>query len=383
MKTTNPLSSRGNALTVAGCLLLVAAAAGLDYVTGAAVLVSLFFLLPISVSTWRAGRGAGIAVALASAGAFVGASYLTGRYAHWAALAWNGLMEAGFFILAALALGRLRAGFEQEQRLRQALEKAHHRLDEEMMVVGEIQRALLPQEIPPLEGFRLAIWCEQCERAGGDYYDFFPLPDGRMAILLADVSGHGAPAAVVMAMLRALSHVDSGLFADPSRAFQLLNREMRRQGLTQFVTACVLVVDPAGRSYVLGLAGHPSPLRTGTSPGSVAEMSDGPCGPPLGVLAQAEFRVIEGRLAPGDLVLLYTDGVVEARGPDGALFGDGPVKEELTRGGPAAAVKARLLERLRRHRAGVPLSDDVTFVVVESLPAPTERAAPAADAAVE
>src|SRR5207244_5583976 len=108
------------------------------------------------------------------------------------------------------------------------LAKALSDLDGELQVVGEIQRSLLPRELPKIEGIELAAHYLTSARAGGDYYDFFPLADGAWGLFIADVSGHGTPAAVLMAITHAIAHAQPGKHTPPGALLQYLNNQLAR-----------------------------------------------------------------------------------------------------------------------------------------------------------
>lgn len=199
--------------------------------------------------------------------------------------------------------------------LRNQLASALATLDRELQTVGDIQRALLPATLPPIPGFELAAHYQTSARAGGDYYDFFPLPDGRWGIFIADVSGHGTPAAVMMAITHALAHAEPGTHAPPGALLRHLNDRLTRsytKGSGTFVTAFYAVLDPRTRTLEYATAGHNPPrlLRGGEVRGLA-----GGSGLPLGIVEPQEYGRAGVRLERGDLVLLYTDGITEAMAP--------------------------------------------------------------------
>src|SRR5262249_28948350 len=112
--------------------------------------------------------------------------------------------------------------------LRNELAAVLARLDRELQVVGEIQRSLLPAKLPNIPGFEVATYYRTSARAGGDYYDFFPLPGGRWGLFIADVSGHGTPAAVLMAITHAIAHAQPGTHTPPPELLRYLNDHLAR-----------------------------------------------------------------------------------------------------------------------------------------------------------
>ncbi len=209
--------------------------------------------------------------------------------------------------------------------LRNQLSDALSSLDRELQAVGAIQRSLLPHTLPDIPGVRIATYYQTSARAGGDYYDFFPLADGTWGIFIADVAGHGTPAAVLMAITHALAHSQPHSHTPPEVLLAKLNNQLTRsytQGGT-FVTAFYGVLDPIARTLTYASAGHNPPRLLNPD---VVRALDQAGGLPLGILGDQRYEQSTVRIASGDLLLLYTDGVTEAYAPlqpDGSrdLFG--------------------------------------------------------------
>lgn len=198
--------------------------------------------------------------------------------------------------------------------LRNRLQTALTELDRELKVVGEIQRSLLPQELPNLAGFEMAANYETSQRAGGDYYDFFPLEDDGCGVIIADVSGHGTPAAVLMAVTHAIAHTRPGYPKPPGEMLAHLNTHLVRSYTTSgaFVTAFYATFYPSTHQFVYSTAGHNPPrlLR-----GDRVISLDKQGGLPLGIFPNEKYSEAEITLEPGDMLLLYTDGITEAMAP--------------------------------------------------------------------
>ena len=201
--------------------------------------------------------------------------------------------------------------------LRNQLAAALAALDQELQVVGAIQRSLLPGRLPAIAGFELSANYETSARAGGDYYDFFPLAGGRWGLFIADVSGHGTPAAVLMAITHAIAHAQPGTHAPPAALLRYLNDQLTsaytREGT--FVTAFYAIIDPSTRTLTYSRAGHNPPRLV--RQGQVLSL-DHVGGLPLGVLPQQTYEESTVALNSHDLLLLYTDGITEAAAPDGS-----------------------------------------------------------------
>jgi sigma-B regulation protein RsbU (phosphoserine phosphatase) len=217
--------------------------------------------------------------------------------------------------------------------LRNELAGALAKLDNELKVVGNIQRSLLPSTLPQIPGCELAAHYLTSARAGGDYYDFFPLANGEWGIFIADVSGHGTPAAVLMAITHAIAHAQPGTHTPPMDLLMHLNSHLVRsytRGGT-FVTAFYAVFNPAARTLTYSAAGH-NPPRLQRDDNIIALDQTG--GLPLGILNDQTYGQATVQLEPGDLLLLYTDGITEAMGPidesgSRELFGTGRLDEFL------------------------------------------------------
>ena len=218
-------------------------------------------------------------------------------------------------------------------RLSDELEKANAALDLELDTVSNIQRSLLPERLPDIPGVELAAHYETAQHAGGDYYDFFPIAGGRHGILVADVCGHGASAAVLMAMSHAIAHTCPDCSGDPAAFLGYINERLYAnytRTSKAFVTAFYGVYDPRTRRIEYASAGHPSPrILTGNGK-SIEELRDG-LNLPLGVNGAERYSRHEHVLRSGDAVLFYTDGVTETRHPQSGQFGIGRLDEVLRR----------------------------------------------------
>jgi sigma-B regulation protein RsbU (phosphoserine phosphatase) len=244
-------------------------------------------------------------------------------------------------------------------------------LDRELQVVGQIQRSLLPAKLPKIAGIEMAAHYVTSARAGGDYYDFFPLDGGAWGVFIADVSGHGTPAAVIMAITHALAHARPGAHTPPGALLTYLNDQLARTYTRNgtFVTAFYAVLDPAARTLTYATAGH-NPPRLARA-GRVISL-DERAGLPLGLVASEAYGEANIPLEPRDLLLLYTDGITEAMAPltDGEspheLFGVGRLDELLLDCDTAAP--AECVERIRAAVAAfavnAPPRDDQTLIAM-------------------
>ena len=257
-------------------------------------------------------------------------------------------------------------------------------LEKELEIAREIQESLLPTDLPQGEGVEFATLFEPSAAIGGDYFDILRLDDRRLAVVIADVSGHGLPSGLRMAMLKAalLILVDEG--QEPERILERLDHMVRTQGGQRFfVTATLSLIDLERGLLELTNAGHPPTylLRQG----EVKEIALP--GTPLGRLGRNYGRGT-CELEPGDLVVWLSDGFIEALSPEGDPFGYERLLAALS-GAAASAVEVRhrLLAAVEAHARGVPADDDRTLVVMHyRAPAETTEAdapAGAAGASVE
>lgn len=257
--------------------------------------------------------------------------------------------------------------------LRNQLGSALAQLDRELKVVGEIQRSLLPRELPQMPGFDLAAFYETSARAGGDYYDFFPLHDGAWGIFIADVSGHGTPAAVVMAITHALAHAHPATHQTPVDLLKYLNAQLARSYTRDgtFVTAFYAVIHPAERKIVYARAGHNAPrLVRGERILALDENN----AIPLGIEDDERFAQATTTLEKGDLLLLYTDGITEAAAPvvpprSREMFGVDRLDELLLscQGCTANDCISRIRSALNDFCQSAPKTDDQTLIAMRCL----------------
>lgn len=239
------------------------------------------------------------------------------------------------------------------------------RVRDELELAKDLQRQLLPEAAPAVPGYAFANSYRTANEVGGDYYDFVPLPDGRLVLVVGDASGHGMAAGLVMAIANAALKLGLDLDPEPAAVAELVNRAvLRTGGRRAFMTLFCGVLEPASGRLRFVNAGHPYPLLRRPE-GQVDELGNGSV--PLGLRERTELKVHEVTIEPGALLLLYSDGLPEAVNAAGTAFGFDRVGELLTAGGSAASVHERLMLALKVFLAGEPLADDVSIVVVERL----------------
>ena len=251
--------------------------------------------------------------------------------------------------------------------LQESLEKKE--MEKELEVAGGIQKQLLPSDSPEIEGFELLGSCTPCDSVGGDSYDFIPLDDGRWLIAIADVVGHGVPAAMLMAnlyaTLRSHSQYDSELTSMVARVNDFIHRSTNT---SQFITMFCGILDPASGEFTYTNAGHNPPyfLRAGVDAGeTLVTMTEG--GIPLGMMPSMPYGSGSVTMEKGDILFLFTDGVSEAMNEEGELLGEEAVEDCLKQlaGLPLASVLHEVQVEVRAHAGDTPYEDDVTMVGVQ------------------
>ncbi len=248
------------------------------------------------------------------------------------------------------------------------LQEAYESVDYEMKVVADIQRSLLPRKMPDIPTMSLAAYYQTSHRAGGDYYDFFPLPDGKWGILIADVSGHGTPAAVLMAVTHSLAHSYPGAPTPPGRMLEHVNRHLAARYTADsdtFVTAFYGIYDPQSRTLTYASAGHNPPRLKRCRDGTLDSL-DGATALPLGIFADQTYPERTYRLMPGDRLVLYTDGITEAQNEYGEMFGVARLDKVLENCVvDASDLLESVLEAMKEFTVGHALHDDCTLLVAK------------------
>ncbi|MET1231692.1 MAG: SpoIIE family protein phosphatase [Candidatus Limnocylindrales bacterium] len=245
----------------------------------------------------------------------------------------------------------------------QAIEiQARERLEQEMRVATLIQQQFLPRELPQLDGWQVAAYYGPARAVGGDFYDFIPLPDGRIGVVVGDVTDKGVPAALIMARTQSVLRGEAPRLVEPSavlqRANEILLPEMPER---MFVTCLYGVLDPATGRFSYANAGHLAPyLRTADG---VVELRA--TGMPLGLLADMRYDSREATLAADQSVVLYSDGIIEAHGPDGDMFGFPRLRELMKADLAGSEIIDAILDQLHAFTGGGwEQEDDITIVAL-------------------
>lgn len=235
-------------------------------------------------------------------------------------------------------------------------------LEKDLELAREVQNSFLPKYPPSLAGYEFTAYYSPANHVGGDYYDYIGLPDGRTAILVADVVGHGVAAAMMMAKVSAEAKYCLASESHPATAMSKLNHRITMLGVDRFVTIIMIVLDHERNEATIVNAGHMAPLWR-RADGTVAEPGGDLSGLPIGILEGISFNQTTIELKPGDLLLMYTDGVNEAMDANHQQYSIGRLREKV-------ALEHHNLEDLRNlltgdlqdFTGGGAQADDICFV---------------------
>jgi sigma-B regulation protein RsbU (phosphoserine phosphatase) len=238
------------------------------------------------------------------------------------------------------------------------------KVEADLNAARRVQKSLLPTAPPEVPGYQFFDYYEAANQVGGDFYDYIPLRDGRVAIVLSDVSGKGVAAALVMARLSA--DVRYWLASEPSaaKAVNRINDSFCKSGWEdRFATFVLALLDPRENRVTVVNAGHMPPLVR-HSTGHVEEVAPDSAGFVLGMAEGVEYESADVALAPGEMLVLFTDGISEALNPANELYTLKRLAEQTGRGADGASVLGRaILDDVKRHAGGRAQSDDMCLVV--------------------
>ena len=243
------------------------------------------------------------------------------------------------------------------------------RLDHDLQIARDIQRILLPSQPPPIDGFDIAGINIPARQVSGDYFDYIKVDDDRLGVVIADVSGKGVPASLIMAICRSVLRAEARLGQSPAEVLRKVNRQLYPDiKEDMFISMAYVILDHKNNHVTLSRGGHDAPLLYRTATGEVEVLK--PPGMALGIDNGDVFDRITGDLSVplerDDCLVLYTDGVTEMLNANGDEFGP----ERMVRSVRASASEgaqgfiARLTDDLRDFAGGHPQNDDITLIVV-------------------
>jgi sigma-B regulation protein RsbU (phosphoserine phosphatase) len=267
-----------------------------------------------------------------------------------------------------LTVHQLRASLAEKnaelQAKNGALEETRRQINEELDLARAMQVAILPAQFPQAHGCDGAVRLLAATTMGGDFYDFISLPGGRIGLVMADVSGKGVPAAFFMAVARTNLNALAAISSGPADCLERANHVLLGQNpMDLFVSVFYAVFDPATGELSYANAGHNPPLLRRAS-GALESLSAA-AGLVMGMFP-VKFEERSARLDPGDCLVLYTDGVTEAFNPEGQMYDELRLREQvgLHGGGAAQTLVTKIFESVTAFAAGQPQSDDITLAVM-------------------
>ncbi len=240
------------------------------------------------------------------------------------------------------------------------------RIEQELAVAEETQRALLPQSLPSFDPFRIRAFCRPTRQLGGDFYDFISLANGELAGILADVSGKGIPAALLSSLTLGALNMEFRRSADPGAVLNAVNKLLcQKTPVHRFVTLFLFQLDANGKGRYIS-AGHNTAYLFRAATALIEDLPSG--GMPLGMFPAAAYEPVPLELSPGDTLVVYSDGLTDAENRAGEEFGEETLRKLVQSTAPQGAqmLEASLLTALDRFTHGAAQNDDVTFLLIEN-----------------
>ena len=271
--------------------------------------------------------------------------------------------------LATQAAPAVRVAQLVRQQEAEAMERG--RMEQELKIAGIIQQTLLPKALPQIDGYDVAAYYRPAREVGGDFYDFLYLDDGRVGLVIGDVTDKGVPAALVMATTRTLIRASAERLVSPGAVLERVNDLLQPDiPARMFVTCLYALLDPKTGVLQFANAGHDLPYRAGVNGTDELHAR----GMPLGLMSGMAYEEKTIQLDPGDTILFYSDGLAEAHAPDGEMFGFPRVKALLQHKAVCEELIQYLLAQLADFTGeGWEQEDDVTLVTLQYRARPEEE----------
>ncbi len=253
----------------------------------------------------------------------------------------------------------------QNARLHQS-KISQERIERDLKIAEQVQKRFLPQSVPKPPNYEFFAYYHPTYEVGGDYYDFLPLGGSKLGIALGDVAGKGVAAALMMAKFSGDTRFCLSTKPNTSEAISELNNTLCAAGIEEkFMTMTLCILDTITGKLSFSSAGHP-PIIVRHPDGSFVELGEDISGFPLGVVPGIPYDEMEVQLNVGDVVVIYSDGVTDSRGPNNELFDTKerrrlPKRIAETSGGPEAVGKS-ILQAVREYSLGQPQADDITLI---------------------
>jgi sigma-B regulation protein RsbU (phosphoserine phosphatase) len=270
----------------------------------------------------------------------------------------NAFSESRIQLLEALA-GHVATAIENA-RLFNNERNEKVRLSAELNEAQRVQNSLFPGSSPKIQGFEITGKCIPCLEVGGDWFDYIPLPGGRLAVVLADVSGKGSGAALLMASTRSILRIYAERGLSPGEVLENVNNALVKDfPKTRFVTMIYTVIDPGKRNIVFANAGHPSPVFAGSEGVKYLNFESGF---PLGIM-EGTYPEHALNMSSGARIMIYSDGITEAMNKAERQYGEQRLKEQMFN--PAITI-ADLFSDVQTFIGSIPAADDMTIVMIRA-----------------
>lgn len=269
-------------------------------------------------------------------------------------------------VLAISWTRRMRRSFLADWHREVSRHRERTRMRQELDYARRIQLSMLPRADPEIDGLDLASVSLPANEVGGDYFDYLRLPDGRLVIVVGDVAGHGVPAGLLISGVRSCLYLLRDSLPSPVEVMDRLNRMVKATSDKRlFITLLYMIVDRPGSRLVLSAAGHQPPLHYTREAGEVGEIQLPAL--PLGCLHSAQYQQQGRALAVGDVLLLYTDGLIEQHDRRGEQYGDERLVRRLAHLAPsrsAREIRDGIMADLWNFKGDAEQVDDITLVVL-------------------
>jgi sigma-B regulation protein RsbU (phosphoserine phosphatase) len=252
----------------------------------------------------------------------------------------------------------------ENARLYEEIARQERRLERDLALARELQMRLLPQTLPKLAHLELAAKFAPARAIGGDLYDFIPYSLSRLGIVIGDVSGKGAPAAIYAALVSGILRSHAPIEPGPAEMLSAVNLSLAERRIeAQFVSLIYAVWDDEHRTLLVANSGLPRPVYVHDGKNNVIEAT----GLPLGLFDEADYDEFRFKMKPGDMFVFFSDGILDARNRSGELFGRGRVEKIIAEcaGRSADCVVDSLFTAAAAHSAGVETFDDQTVVAIK------------------
>jgi sigma-B regulation protein RsbU (phosphoserine phosphatase) len=287
----------------------------------------------------------------------------------------NTLVSFSFVVniggVSAIVFILLRYFVHAREKAMAALDKEHQRVRQALSLAMEVQQNLLPKANPQIDGLDIAGKSIYCDETGGDYYDFLEVGrpgEGKIGVVVGDVSDHGIPSALLMATARALIRQRCSAFGRIDRVVSDVNRQLAEdvKDSGRFMTLFYAEIERSNKTIRWVNAGHEPALIFDPVLDTFSDLNGGN-NLALGVFEDTDFKEARQEVAPGQIIVIATDGIWEARNPKGEMFSKNRIRKIIRRNASKTAndIQNAIMDSLKRFQKNVKLEDDMTLVVIK------------------